>query len=108
MVSVSMLEATQRIKNRQPVICRTHPTIPNATFLFSLSWGEMILLKHKSGENYYRYITSASTSKQMWFRKHTVATQSTDKRGEVSVMPSTLDARKVLVDPLGRVRWAND
>jgi hypothetical protein len=29
-------------------------------------------------------------------------------RKKISFKPSTLDARKVTVDPLGRIRWARD
>jgi hypothetical protein len=44
----------------------------------------------------------------MWFRYHTAGGKSSDKRGVVSKMPGTFEGRKVTVDPIGRIRWAND
>jgi hypothetical protein len=103
-----MLEAIRRIQAREPVIQRRHPTVASAKFLFSLSMNETVLLEHKGKEDLYRFVTAASTSKQMWFRHHMAGGRSTEKFGVVSKMPGTLKARKVSVDPLGRIRWAND
>jgi CRISPR-associated endonuclease Csn1 len=108
MVSVSMLEAVERVKNKKPIIEKTHPTRTDARFVMSLSGGELVLLTHRDQEALYRFDTAASTSKQMWFRHHTAAGKSSDKRGVVSKKPGTLRARKVTVDPIGRIRWAND
>jgi hypothetical protein len=107
-VFVSMLEAARRIKNKEPLIQRTHPEHPQAKYLFSLSGNEMVLLEHNGTTGLYRFETAASTSKQMWFRHHAAGGKSSDKLGVISKMPNTLVARKVTVDPLGRIRWAND
>jgi len=107
-VFVTMLDAQERVRERQPVIRRLHPSRPQARFIMSLSGGEMLLLESGGRHELYRFETAASTSQQMWFRHHTFAGKSSDKRGQISKMPATFQARKVTVDPLGRVRWAND
>lgn len=107
-VFVSMLEAARRVRLREPVIQRVHPTTPEAEFIMSLSGNEMVLLEHGGTTDYYRFETAASTSKQMWFRHHTFAGRSGDKRAQVSKSPGTFAGRKVVVDPIGRIRWAND
>jgi CRISPR-associated endonuclease Csn1 len=107
-VFVSTLEAIQRVKRREPIIRHIHPNCPDAEFLLSLSGNEMVLLNHEGKEDLYRYETGASTTGQMWFRHHTVAGKSSDKIGRISKKPSTFQGRKVTVDSLGRIRWAND
>ncbi|MFN4260280.1 MAG: type II CRISPR RNA-guided endonuclease Cas9 [Gemmataceae bacterium] len=107
-VFVSMLEAIQRAQNKEPIIRRVHPQRPDARFVMSLSANEMVMIHHQGEEALYRFITASSTTGQMWFRHHTVAGKASDKRGVISKQPNTLNARKVTVDPLGRLRWAND
>jgi CRISPR-associated endonuclease Csn1 len=107
-IFVTMLDALDRVRVRQSVIERQHPRRPGAQFLMSLSANEMLLLEHDGKEDLYRFETAASTSEQMWFRHHTFAGKSSEKRGRVSKMPGTFRGRKVIVDPLGRIRWAND
>lgn len=111
-VFVTMLEAIDRVKHHQPVIERTPPSEhnkipPNARFLFSLSKGELILAKIDGNEQLMVFDTAAQTSEQMWFYRHTDARKSSD-RDTSSFKPNTINARKVTVDPLGRIRWAND
>jgi len=108
LVAVSMLEAIQRIKEGQAVVQRVHPSNSAAKFLLSLSKNEMVLLEHQGREGLYRFDTAAATSGQMWFRFHTAAGKSAEKLGVASKMPNTIKVRKVTVDPLGRIRWAND
>jgi CRISPR-associated endonuclease Csn1 len=108
LIAVSMLDAIQRIKNGEAVVQRSHPNNAAAKFLLSLSKNEMVLLEHQGRQGLYRFDTAAATSGQMWFRFHTAGGKSSEKLGEVSKRPSTIKARKVTVDPLGRIRWAND
>jgi CRISPR-associated endonuclease Csn1 len=108
LVPVSMLEAIQRVKLGQPLVQRIHPRQANSKFLMSLSQNEMVLLEHQGREGLYRFDTAAGTSGQMWFRFHTAAGKAAEKLGVVSKKPNTIKARKVTVDPLGRIRWAND
>lgn len=107
-VFVSMLEAIQRVKRREPLIQHAHPNKEGVTFLLSLSNGEMVLLDDPAPQCLYRFETAASTSKQMWFRLHNVAGRSSDKAGVVSKKPGTFRGIKVTVDMLGRIRSARD
>jgi CRISPR-associated endonuclease Csn1 len=108
-VFVTMLEAVDRIKRREPVIRRRHPARPDAKFVMSLSRGELVVGLKGDANSLFVFSTAASTSGQMWFVRHTDARRSSDA-ATVSVKASTmpLGTRKVTVDPLGRVRWAND
>lgn len=107
-VFVTMLEAARRAARGEPIIRRIHPDRPDAKFVLSLSRNETVLLEDKGQELLCRFETAASTSQQMQFRMHYTAGKSDDKRGRISKMPNTLKVRKVTVDPLGRLRWAND
>lgn len=107
-VFVAMLDAKRRVQDGVTLFQKTHPDDPNAIFLMSLSGNELVLIPCDGREELYRFETAASTSKQMWFRHHTFAGRSTDKRGQISKKPGTFEGRKVTVDPLGRLRWSND
>ena len=107
MVSVSMLEATQRLKNKEPLIQRTHPVNADARFVMSLSRGEMVLAEFGGQERLLCYRTSASTQGQIYFVDHRDARKSAEVKKFVA-NANTLKARKVTVDPLGRLRHAND
>lgn len=108
MIAVSMLQAVQRQQRGEPLIQRKHPTIPDAKFLFSLSGGELVLATFKGQpEDIYVFRTAAATSKQMWFVHHLDARKSADVK-IFSAMPNSLNAVKITVDPLGRIRNAND
>lgn len=106
-VFVTMLEATKRLKAGQPIIQRTHPNYPEARFVMSLSSREMVLADWKGKEKLLMFKTAPSTSGQMRFAEHTDSRKSSDYC-RFTFMPNTLNARKVTVDPLGRIRWAND
>lgn len=107
LVAISMLDAIERVKRRQPVVERTHPTIPDAKFLMTLSYGEVIQATIRGVTNLFVFRTAASTTTQMRFVLHTDARQSTDADGFL-VRPNTINAVKVTVDSLGRVRRASD
>ncbi len=106
-VFVTMLEATARLKDKQPVIQRTHPERPEARFLMSLSRGEMVLADWKGEEKLLVFRTGASTEGKIYFSEHTDSRRSADYK-KYRATANTLDARKVTVDPVGRLRWAND
>ncbi len=107
-VFVSMLEAINRVKRKQQIIQRAHPTRPEAKFLLSLSGGESVMLEHAGQTLLCTFETAASTTQQMHFRLHNAGGKSSDKAGMVSKKPSTFVGRKVTVTPLGEIRWAND
>ena len=104
---VSRLEANRRLTNREPVIARQHPHRPDARFVMSLSKGEMVLADWKGHEKLLVFRTAASTQGQIYLCEHTDARKSSKYRQFVA-NANTLIARKVTVDPLGRIRWAND
>ncbi len=104
--------AMSDIANKFPIIERTPPKnnfdIPlDARFVMSLSGRELILADWKGDEKLLTYKTAASTQGQIYFAEHTDARRSSDQKKFVA-NANTLDARKVTVDPLGRIRWAND
>ncbi len=106
-VFVSMLEAMNRLRMRVPVISRTHPSSPDARFVMSLSRGEMLLGTFAGQEHLVSFRTAASTQGQIYCMLHTDARPSGVARKLVA-NANTLRARKVTVDPIGRIRWAND
>ncbi len=109
MISVPMIEAARRVKDHEPIIQRDPPPdYPDSVFFMSLSNNEIVMLKHKGVEDIYRFDTSASTSQQMHFIHHTYAVKEKTPAVRLSKKPSTLDARKITVDILGRIRNAND
>lgn len=79
----------------------------NATFVMSLSQGELVLADWKGEQKLMKFRTAASTQGQIYFCAHSDARKSTDYKKHVATANS-LNARKVTIDPLGRVRWAND
>ncbi len=105
--SVNMMEASRRARHGEPLISRIHPNHPDAKFIFSLSWGETVWATIQNREDLYVYRTSASTTGQMTFVSHTDARPSNELE-KFRPRPNTLDGVKVTVDPLGRLRNAND
>lgn len=79
----------------------------NAHFVMSLSRGELVLANWRGGQHLLSYKTAASTQGQIYFCHHTDARRSSDQKDFVATA-NTLNARKVTVDLLGRVRWASD
>ncbi len=106
-VWVSRLEAAQRLQRGENIIQRTHPTRPEARFLMSLTSGEMVLGTFKGEERLCVFLTGSSTQGQLFFATANDA-RASDSRQMLAAVANTLKARKVTVDPLGRIRWAND
>ena len=106
-VFVSMMEAARRVRDGEPLIKREHPRNSEAKFVMSLSRGELVLGTFKGKERLVRFRTCASTQGQLYFVEHTDARP--DKTAmKFAATANSLKARKVTVDPLGRIRWAND
>jgi CRISPR-associated endonuclease Csn1 len=106
-VFVTMLEAANRIKTGNTIVQRQHPSKPEAQFVMSLSRGEYVLIEADGNERLLYFRTAASTQGQLYFAEHTDARKGDEARKFVFTA-NTLKARKVTVDPLGRIRWAND
>ncbi len=123
---VSLLETRQRISNNLPIVERDHGK--NTRFLFSLCGGDCILLKKANGsEQPYiiRGITQRSSgSVELSFvgindARLKKEIENDDKarklkgenKGFRTASPNALKdigCRKILVTPLGQIRWAND
>ena len=81
----------------------------DAKFAMSLSSREMVLVDLNGEHKLLTFRTSISTEKRIKFAEHTDARKSYklfDKT--VNSLINSLGARKVTVDPIGRIRWAND
>jgi CRISPR-associated endonuclease Csn1 len=106
-VFVTMLEAMNRLKRGEPIIQRSHPNRLDARFVMSLSPREMVIANVNGNQKLLTMRTAVSTSGQLRFVEHTEARKSDDVT-LYRATATTLNARKVTVDPLGRIRWAND
>lgn len=106
-IFTSMLEAARRRRAKEPLIRRVHPTRPDARFIVSLSRGEAVI-GPKGGDQLMIFNTAASTQGQIYFHHHTDARPANKKQKFVVTANSmSRDARKVTVDPLGRIRSAD-
>jgi CRISPR-associated endonuclease Csn1 len=111
-IFVSMLEATYRLHTKQPVIQFSPPdndvVIPAyAQFVCSLSSREAFLAEVEGRKVILMFNSAPSTTKQLRFYGNTDARKS-GKRTMFRFSVNTLTGRKVTIDLLGRVRWAND
>lgn len=108
-VFVSMLEAARRKRMRLPIIDRHHPNRPEARFIMSLSRGELVLGPKEGDPRLMVFNTAASTQGQIYFFVHTDARPSaTREKFVVKANSMSRGAKKVTVDPLGRIHPAND
>jgi CRISPR-associated endonuclease Csn1 len=108
--------ALSEIADLHPLIVRDPLKLPaddrkripaNAEFVMSLAGGEMVFGNFEGRQRLVAFNTAASTTGQMWFIEHTDARRSSEAK-KFTAKPNTLDCKKVTVDPLGRIRWAND
>ena len=106
-IFVTMLEAIQRINRGEPIIQRIHPSRPKAMFIMSLSSREMVCVDDGDNRKILTFKTAASTQGQIYFADQYDARRSSEQK-KVVFNANTLKAQKITVDPLGRVRWAND
>jgi hypothetical protein len=112
-ITVSLFEALQRLRNKQPVVQRDHG--PGKRFKFSLSGGEYLEFVENGRNKLVR--VSVISGDDVEFRLHNDARPNTMLRGvkgaRAGLVRSAdalrkLKARKVLVDPLGNILPAND
>jgi len=109
---VTTFEAYKRKLSGQPIVQKYERD--NKKFIMSLSQNEMILLNLDNGSEILHRTQKMSQSKgniSMIFRPHTYGGKLSDYDRPPIIQrrsPTTLVGRKVVVDPLGRVRWAND
>lgn len=117
-VFVTMLEAANRIKRKEPLIQRdakklsdeNREMIPaNAQFVMSISNGELVLARINGEERLLKLRTSKSTEKKLIFQFSEDARKTYKPiRTTCNTLFTKYHAKKVTVDPLGRIRWAND
>ena len=102
---VSLLQASRRKVGRQPVVKRQGSD--GAHFVMSLGAGDSVLVNHHNGETKLRVVTSIWSNGQVVMVDHIDATKATESRpGAKSIVSN--GGRKVSVDPIGRIRPAND
>jgi len=107
---VSTFEAMRRLKAKEPVIMRDHGE--GKRFIYSLAINEGVLMKDKRGQEKLYRVQKIGQDKKIWFIENKdarlVGKIPTEDR---SRSPETLrksGAKKVLLDPLGNLRRAND
>ncbi|HVT26845.1 MAG TPA: type II CRISPR RNA-guided endonuclease Cas9 [Lacipirellulaceae bacterium] len=110
-VYVSRLEAANRRLNNEPIIRRTHPDHRDAKFIFSVCTGDLVLATMNGAPKLMKISTLVSTQKRIHLVDANDARRSSEQP-DIGLTPTTFlekyAVRKVLVDPLGRIRWAND
>ena len=108
---VNMIDAAARSREGKALIQIQHPENPDAKFIMSLSQNEMLLAEFNGKEQLFRFASAVSTVQKIKLRHHTYAGNSSDPQTLIVKSIDRLrqmNARKVTVDPLGRIRWAND
>jgi CRISPR-associated endonuclease Csn1 len=117
-----MWDITKRIRNCQPIYLKKHPDYPEAKFVMSLCKGETIELDGTAQKRVLARIKEVGADKnnglgtdiKLWEveigRLDEKITKSTPKAYRIQSINELLErnAKKVIVDLLGRVRWAND
>lgn len=106
-IYVSLIEAAGRRKRNEDLICRTHPEKADARFIGSIAPGDQMLAEFKGHERLTVVTTLVSTQKRIHLVDANDARPSAEREDE-GKKPSTLKGRRVIVDPIGRIRWAND
>ena len=101
---VSLLEASQRLNRKKPVVQRKRSD--DAQFVMSLSPGDSLVFS-KNGETKIRIIESVWSAGPIVMVDHDDATGATKFRPNAKSIVAS-GGTKVSVDPIGRVRPAND
>jgi len=110
---VTMFESACRVRNSAPIVQRDHGS--GYEFVCSLAIGESILL-HLGSESYLCQVQKISGSRTLaqrpvdiCLRLHTDARRRGDSKPFNRIQTlRKFDFKKVTVDLLGRIRWAND
>lgn len=108
---VTMWDAAKRARSGQPPVDRTPPK--GKRFVMSLSNGEMFEMVGNGGEVQLCVVRKMDQrSKRVYYKLHTDARETDEiNKDNLYLSPKRMQevsARKVTVDPLGRIRWAND
>ena len=100
---VSLLEASRRLKTQEPIVRRDRD---DAQFIMSLSKGDSVELR-KGNENKIRIVKIIAEKGQISVVDHDDAT-SKETKYSPRIKTIVENGKKVSVDPIGRVRPAND
>jgi len=119
----STYEAAQRLRRREPVIRRQHPDFSEARFVMSLSKGETLLFQDEQGQSRLARVRKFSAGDLarpeavdllVWEltlgdlnENITKDTPNVWRLRNINDLRK-MQARKVTVDALGRIRWAHD
>ncbi len=106
---VTIFEATQRVRNNKPVVCRDCED--GKRFLFSLAKNDMVMLETDNKQLILHRVQKIVQDGRVMFRPHTYAGQLSDADKPPLIQrksPNTLSGYKVQIDPLGRTTRAND
>ena len=115
---VTLLEATRRLRAKEPVFQKTYQDMPpHAEYRFHLCSGDSMMAAIDGEDQLFVFNTMATSTGQTWFAYHTDAAQAhkdpeTGKSLLRSCMPGSFEksfpnARKVTVLPDGSVRDVN-
>jgi CRISPR-associated endonuclease Csn1 len=108
---VSTFEAMRRLRKGDPIIKRDQGE--GNKFLFSLAINESVSMKNDEGNDDLYIVQKIGQNKQIFFYRHNDARPKADiqKKSPCSRYPESLrksGAKKILITPLGDIRWAND
>jgi CRISPR-associated endonuclease Csn1 len=101
---VSVYEAHMRLSRKQPVVSRQRE---GCSFVMSLSIGETVLFPKEHENEGYRVVKKISSDGRATFIAANDANRESDWAPAVNTILS-IGAKKVSIDPIGRVRPAND
>lgn len=101
---VSLLEASRRLAQGKPIVCRQRDD--NAQFLMSLSPGDALLFA-KDGKQKVRVVDGVWEGGRIVLVDHDDAKGTTRFRRNARTIVAG-GARKLSIDPIGRIRSAND
>lgn len=117
-----MWEVASRVKRKEPIVLKRHPKYPDAEFVMSLAKGETVELDGKKGRRVFARVIQVGSDenegKQADLHLWEVNVARLDERikketpGAYRIRSmkefKELGIKKVTVDPLGRIRRAND
>lgn len=110
-IYVTLLEAADRIRRKLPVVDRKYPGVPDAKFIMSLCPGDAVLSRIDGKSCLMVVSTLVSTQRRIHLVDSNDANPSAKKKNIGCTIKSFMEkyqSKKVTVDSIGRIRWAND
>ncbi len=108
---VTMMDTAIRGRSGQPLVDLT-PETENGRFIMSLTLGELFEMDDKNGQRVLCVVRKLDGTGRMHYKPHADARPSSDIiKDNLYISPKNMQARharKVTVDPLGRIRRASD